>query len=167
MAKYTGASVLIGVQTLQHIARRSCIATTLDGDFIGDALWDLYFRKGRSFMEKRKDSGDRKLSRSTDASEIDDVKQFKEFLKGLVLGTSALVALFIATVLTYWIFNSVPIPPDIAFLFKWIAYWFFFCGALCAVIFVTRISFAFLRPVPRIRDQEPVSKNPKLKESQE
>ena len=136
-------------------------------------IFDLYSKIGREFIkDERKDSGNNKNGEqvvmpriehsqaikndnSAKRSVIKEIKEFAFYLFGLILGAAAFMAFFYATVGTYKLLNGVSIPPDIAFVFKWIAYWFLFCGACCALVFVTIISYDFIIKMFLRRKQRP------------
>lgn len=159
---YTGTFVVAGAHTLQVRALRGYLLNILEY-FVNYVICDLYLKIGREFMkDERKDSGENKdgekvampriehsqtikNDNSAKRAVIEEIKEFAFYLFGLILGAAAFMAFFYATVGTYKLSNGVSIPPDIAFVFKWVAYWFLFCGACCALVFVTTISYDFIK----------------------
>lgn len=134
-----------GVHSLQFRAWMRYVASTLE-DSANYVMCDWPLQIGREFM-----ADERKDSENKAHSPREEIIEFAIYLLGLVLGAAAFVAFFYATAGTYKLLNGVSIPPDIAFVFKWVAYWFLFCGAVCAVVFVTKISYDFIMFLGRKR----------------
>ena len=169
---YTCTYVITGAHILKNKVRRNYVPNILLCLF-EYIQWELYLKIGREFMtDERKDSVDNKNGEqvviqriensqaikhddSAKWSVIGEIKEFAFYLFGLLLGAAAFMAFFYATVGTYKLLNGVSIPPDIAFVFKWIAYWFLFCGACCALVFVTIISYDFIIKMFLRRKQRP------------